>query len=323
MSSDPDAAHVDARPRLGLGLRLIGLATLVALGVGMRDRIGEAVGVFVGADFGTFAAAFALYLLGLFASALRASLWLRAWHMPSGLRSLAADVLAATTLNALTISGAGEGYRVHALVRRGAGTMDAWVAVVGDRLLGLGIFALAAGVGLVWTGAAWMGLSLPGLSLVPIALGIVGVLGLAFAKLPKLRAQVSDRVRARAMPRAALVAILALSVVTLVAWIASVIGLARALGLDAPMDVVAASAPLVAVAAFLPITIGGIGVREAGYALLLAPVGVSAAGGIALGLAQYACFLGVAILGGGVLVLRSIGGADASRGSTSDAALTP
>ena len=309
------------RTWLATGLRAVGLSILAALGFALRDRVADALGVLAGADPFALAVAFLFYLAGLFAAALRASIWLRAWDLPSARPALLADVLAATTLNAITVSGLGEGYRIHALVRRGAGTTDAALAVFGDRLLGLAVFAIAAGVGLAWSGAAWVGIELPFAAIVPIAAVGGAALALACTRLPALRARLLDLLRARRMPRASLVAIVVLSVVTLVVWVVSVLGLARALGLDVPMDAVAASAPLVAVAAFLPVTIGGIGVREAGYALLLAPVGLSTAGGIALGLAQYACFLGVALLGAAVLAWRSIGGADATSGSRSQTAL--
>lgn len=322
MSSDRTRGAGE-RTWLATGLRAVGLSVLATLGFALRDRVADALDVLAAADPFALAVAFLFYLAGLFAAALRASIWLRAWGMPSARSALFGDVLAATTLNAITVSGLGEGYRIHALARRGAGTLDAALAVFGDRLLGLAVFAIAAGVGLAWSGAAWIGIELPGIAVVPLAAVGVGVLALACIKLPTLRARLVDRLRARRMPRASLVAIAALSVVTLVAWVVSVLGLARALGLDVPMDAVAASAPLVAVAAFLPVTIGGIGVREAGYVLLLAPAGLSTAGGIALGLAQYACFLGVAVLGGAVLATRSIGGRDATSGSESQAATRP
>lgn len=302
------ARETDAGPRvpLGLGLRLVGVAILGGLAWSMRDRLVEAIDALVAVDPTLFALAFALYFVGLVVSALRAAIWLEAWGMPAGRRALVGDVLAATMLNALAVSGAGEAYRVQALVSRGATAVDAALAVFGDRLLGLAVFAVGAGLGLVWTGAAWMGLSLSGLAVVPIAAVCVMALGVAVACLPGLRARLLDRLRERSMPRGTLVLIVALAVVTLVTSAASVAVLASALGLEAPFDVVAATAPLVAVAAFLPITIGGIGVREAGYALLLAPVGVGAGGAIALGLAQYACFLVVAALGGAILIARML-----------------
>jgi hypothetical protein len=54
----------------------------------------------------------------------------------------------------------------------------------------------------------------------------------------------------------------------------------------------------------LPISIGGIGVREAGYALLLGPYGVSPGEAVALGLLQYGGYLVVAAIGGVLLVVE-------------------
>ncbi len=289
-------------------IRLLGLVVIGALAVQMRERVVEALVVLRGADPALLAAGFVLYVGGLVGTALRASLWLRGWRLEAPPVALLGDVLASTLLNAVTVSGAGELYRVQAIVGRGAGAVDAAFAVFADRILGLGIFASAALLGLVWTGAAWLGLAFSGTSVVPIVLGGAAVASVVLALTPTFRERLLDGLRRRRLPRATLAAIAGLAIGTLSCWVLSVACLARALGLEVPFGVLAATAPMVAVAAFLPITIGGIGVREAGYSLLLAPVGVSASGAIALGLAQYACFLVAALLGGGVLLFRTLAG---------------
>ncbi|MCA9583074.1 MAG: flippase-like domain-containing protein, partial [Myxococcales bacterium] len=64
----------------------------------------------------------------------------------------------------------------------------------------------------------------------------------------------------------------------------------------------------VTIATLLPITIGGAGVREMGYVLLLGPHGVSQDSAIALGILQYSAFVGIALLGGGTVLLGRLGG---------------
>jgi uncharacterized membrane protein YbhN (UPF0104 family) len=294
--------------RAGRTLRLLGLLVIGGLAFQMRERLVEALVVLRGADPALLAAGFVLYLGGLVGTALRASLWLRGWRLQGPPIALLGDVLASTLLNAVTVSGAGELYRVQAIVGRGAGAMDAAFAVFADRVLGLGVFAGAALLGLAWTGAAWLGLAFSWTIVLPFLLGGLAVASGALALMPTHRGRLLEGLRRRRLPRATLAAIGGLALGTLSCWVLSVACLARALGLEVPFDVLVATAPLVAVAAFLPITIGGIGVREAGYSLLLAPVGVTASGAIALGLAQYACFLIAALLGGGVLLARTVGG---------------
>ncbi len=74
--------------------------------------------------------------------------------------------------------------------------------------------------------------------------------------------------------------------------------LADALGLDLPWAFVALYHPLVALAAAAPITIGGFGLREATYALLLGEVGVPTGDALALGLLWWAIGATVGLSGG-------------------------
>jgi len=90
----------------------------------------------------------------------------------------------------------------------------------------------------------------------------------------------------------------------------SVAVLARALGVEQPLSVWFSVVPLVALAAVLPISIGGFGIRENATAFLLAEQGVPVdrAVGVALlwGLSQ----LAIGLIGGVLFLL------DRSRGPT-------
>lgn len=84
--------------------------------------------------------------------------------------------------------------------------------------------------------------------------------------------------------------------------------LGRAIGIDIPIVVWFFVWPLAKIAGLLPLTQGGIGVREAAQAALFAPFGVSAVRAVATGLVFQAVILSGGLLSGGIaLVLRRDG----------------
>lgn len=72
---------------------------------------------------------------------------------------------------------------------------------------------------------------------------------------------------------------------------------AKALGLDVGWTAVLAFFPVVAIVQVLPLTIGGLGTREAALVFFLHPLGVAQADAFALGLLVYLVNLGVSLLG--------------------------
>ncbi len=72
---------------------------------------------------------------------------------------------------------------------------------------------------------------------------------------------------------------------------------ARSLGIDVGLVPMIALVPVVAIAQVLPISVGGLGLREGALVLLLAPLGVGAAKATALGLLLYGINLVVSLLG--------------------------
>ncbi|MEA3056715.1 MAG: glycosyltransferase 2 family protein [Actinomycetota bacterium] len=72
---------------------------------------------------------------------------------------------------------------------------------------------------------------------------------------------------------------------------------ARALGLDVGPTAILAFMPAVAIAQVLPISLGGLGVREGAFVLFLHPLGVERGEAIALGLLFYGMNLAVSLLG--------------------------
>jgi uncharacterized membrane protein YbhN (UPF0104 family) len=90
--------------------------------------------------------------------------------------------------------------------------------------------------------------------------------------------------------------------------------LARGLGIAVPWPAIAAAVPLVLLAAQIPITPGGTGLREAAYLYFLGRVGVSHALALALALGWLAVLAGVSLVGAvGFLFERAHGREAAAR----------
>ena len=72
----------------------------------------------------------------------------------------------------------------------------------------------------------------------------------------------------------------------------------RSLGTDLPVSFWFAAVPLVSLAMVLPISIGGVGIREGGLAVLLAPYGVSSEKAVAIGLLWFLVTIVCGLVGG-------------------------
>ncbi len=101
---------------------------------------------------------------------------------------------------------------------------------------------------------------------------------------------------ARANPRQAL-AILGTAMLYQVSVVASVVLIATAIEVPAPVIALIAFVPAVAMVQVLPISLSGLGVREGMLVLFLGPLGVSRSVAIGLGLMWYASLLLVSVLG--------------------------
>ena len=87
------------------------------------------------------------------------------------------------------------------------------------------------------------------------------------------------------------------SVVYQLAIVGAGILAARAIGISIGPTALLAFIPAVAIVQVLPVSVGGLGVREGAFALFLQPLGVPAGQAIALGLAMYAMHLIASLLG--------------------------
>ena len=179
---------------------------------------------------------------------------------------------------------------------------------VADRLIDFASLGL-----LITAGAVVAGVELTGWTL-PVA-GVLGFLALAAAgiALPAvLRAlllRLPPRLRRRARrtlvalrhisrrPAPALLAV-ALSLTMQSIFILVSARLGDAVGAHAPLWAWFVAWPLAKIIAMLPVTLGGLGVRDAALAGLLVPFGVPAAFGVVASLAWNAVIFGGALLGG-------------------------
>ena len=80
-------------------------------------------------------------------------------------------------------------------------------------------------------------------------------------------------------------------------------GLGLAIGIDIPVYVWLFVWPLAKISGLLPVTQGGIGVREAAQAVLFAPFGVSAARAVATGLVFEVVIIAGGLVGGAIALL--------------------
>jgi len=271
-------------------LRAIGLLVVVGLVVSSRDVVLASVDVLGGVDPGIYLLGLLLYVLGLAVSAFRAHTILIAFKANVTYGEILSDFLKATALNASFAMGAGELYRVNRLRKSGLDLGTASAAVVLDRGVGLATVALAGLSGAAISGAHALGVVISPMiltgSILAGVLTVVAGIRLLKHRLPKALIAIA------APPVLLRITLACLAVLGF--WIASVWVFAQALGINVAIGVIAFAAPLVTLATLLPISIGGIGLREAGYALLLAPYGVASSEAVALGLVQYTSFLLVA-----------------------------
>lgn len=230
-------------------------------------------------------------------------------HVP--LRTLSKHYLAGQFVgNALPSTVGGDVLRVSRCSKDTGSTEVAFASVVLERLTGFVALPLLTFVGftarpdLVDAQRSWIA--------IVIAAGTLLVLGviLLLAASPRLAGRFVHRAnwtrfigivhvgvdRLRHDPRDAAGA-LAAAVAYQLTVVAAVYCAVHTIGLTIPNGVVLAYIPAVAMVQVLPISVGGLGVREGMLALLLHPLGVPTGQAVALGLLWYAMTIVVSLLG--------------------------
>jgi hypothetical protein len=186
----------------------------------------------------------------------------------------------------------------------------AFASVALERMTGFLVLPLLVAIGIVLKPSL---LSEEHAWLAPVvAVGTLAVLGLLIllAAHPRFGGRFKDRQNwlrfvgavhrgvddARANPRQAL-AIFGVSMLYQASVILSVVFIATAIEIPAPVIAIIAFFPAVAMVQVLPISLSGLGVREGMLVLFLVPLGVTRDKAIGLGLMWYASLLIVSVLG--------------------------
>ncbi|MBF9033168.1 hypothetical protein HKCCE2091_02870 [Rhodobacterales bacterium HKCCE2091] len=269
-----------------------------------------------------FVAVFALFLLSHVAAA--AKWWLlldRGLPYRLALRAHFAGLAAN-----LCLPGAVGGDAVRAAVAYRAMPDVARVAAgsVADRVIDLLALCLLSGIGLLsfaHEGSQTALVLQAGFAVAAVALGLVYVLPSALPRLwslvPRLPGRdtglrIADAIAAIGRKPLFCGGILLFSMLIQGVLIVISLWLARGLGLEIGLAEWAFAWPLAKVLAVLPISLGGLGLREASLAALLAPLGASAPDVVAAGLAWQAVLWLTGGLGALVQVLPGLSGPPAA-----------
>jgi uncharacterized membrane protein YbhN (UPF0104 family) len=266
------------------------------------------------ANWALWAAGLGVYLFAQTVSSLR---WRMLAHVQgfsgSRLRYLAYYFIGMFFNLVLPTSIGGDMTRTWYLVtREGAGLprekrqVAGFMSVSGDRLNGL--FAL---IGVACVAALccptplprWIWWTVGGLASAALAsAAALPWAGALLASQPRLRWLAEGASRYVNAPRTLLIATL-LSFVVQGASVLLACLLGTALGLPVPPAYYGVLAPLVALLALLPISLNGMGLREAGTVVLLAPLGVGAGEAVTLAVLTFAVYTAASLGGGAVLLL--------------------
>jgi uncharacterized membrane protein YbhN (UPF0104 family) len=271
-----------------------------------------------GADLGYVSLAMVAYLVGQVISAVRWTVLSRPLGFNMGLSGMTAYYFIGMFFNLFAPGTVGGDLsKIYYLTREGqqdgneswgAATLRAAVSVVADRAVGMCV--------LVWLGAAGLLLFAhyriqPAVRSATLALAGGLLLGglclpLITKYLPQDSHPLVSKLRValesygRHLTAVPIAMALSLIVHLLQAWMHVVMG--KALGMELPFSFCIILYPLVGTFAAIPVSFGGIGLRESGYMYLLVALGFASEKGIAFGLLL---FIVVAIdsLLGGVLFL--------------------
>jgi uncharacterized membrane protein YbhN (UPF0104 family) len=290
-------------------LRLAGSAALLAF-LAWRTDWRQMAAAFAGLRAGWWLAAVGLYAVTQVVSSLRWRLLARplGFHQPLG-RFVAFYYVGMFFNLVLPTSVGGDVVRAWYLDARSGRKAAAFLSVFADRASGLLML-----IAIACAAAACSPLDLPPRALWTVygvgasaCLGLAGLLGLArysglstqYPKLAKLLAaarhlSVALLPRPRLLLVTTLLSVFVQSANVVVLWLAGL-----ALGLDVPASYYWVLVPVVTLMTMLPVSVNGMGVREWGTVLMLAPLGVGREAATALALLWFLTFSAVSVTGAG------------------------
>lgn len=217
------------------------------------------------------------------------------------------------------------------IVMKGSGRKTALaVGSLADRLIDTAVLIIIAAGGAIWLGAR-AGVHPAGLAVAAVGVIVVGLAGVVLlrplaalirrlapkGKLGLVVADVATAMEEMASRRVTLLGCIMLSGLIQLSFALMNGAIAKNIGVDAPLAAWVFAWPLAKLVATLPVSFGGLGVREASIAGLLTPMGHEAAGVIAASLIwqtiQYAGAL-IGALAQSISAPTIAGGAGTSHG---------
>ncbi len=286
--------------------RGVGLLVAIALFVWQRERVIAAGTILAEGNPLAWAIAALLQFLSIIFASFRFSFLLRSVQKPIPFASIYADLVCTVALNAALLMGVGDLYRMRQTNVHVGNLALTTSLIVLDRIIGFAIVCSVALTAMLWVGSSGFSLhnAILWIGLISLGAAFVLIRRLAQTKQTSIWVDIKRPFAALfARPQMGLYALFMSLGVSLL-WLASIVIVSRGLGISVGIAPIVFAASAVTVATILPISVGGIGVREAGYAYLLASHGVSTSQAIALGVAQYALLLPVIVAGAMLAVVR-------------------
>jgi uncharacterized membrane protein YbhN (UPF0104 family) len=293
----------------------IAISALLLAAVALSVDWADARQSLEGAEVGWFGLAVVLVEASLLLGAIRWHGLVRAAGLPAGRgECVRAYMIGAFTSIALPTGFGGDLVRSWIVARERAGLARSLVSVVADRVSALVAFLVVA-----WLAVAVDPGSVPGALLGLLALATAAVVAGAGAlviavkrpgrltrlvpqRLQPVAADARSVLRAYAGDTGLLARQLAMGLAFQVLAVMAVWALARGLGLELDLALIAVVTPLVLLATLLPISIAGFGVREGAFAALLGEAGVATSDAVLISLLSVAA-MAVASLPGGLLII--------------------
>jgi uncharacterized membrane protein YbhN (UPF0104 family) len=288
-------------------LRVGGSLALVVV-LALRTDLGVVARAASGVRWGWWLAAVACFVLAQVVSSMRWRALARPLGFAQPLSSFTSWYFVGTFFNlVLPTSVGGDVVRAWYLGRNSSRGPDAVLSVFADRLNGLYVLvALAALAALVVPLPGWVVAWVAG----AVACGVTGLVLLLLLPrragrdggprrgvVGKLRPLAASLVVYRRAPGllagVTLYSVCVQSLNVLLVWM-----LARGVGVSVSLTYCFVFVPLVSLLTLAPFSINGMGVREGGTVLLLAPAGVAAGQAVTLSLLWFSVFLATGMLGG-------------------------
>jgi uncharacterized protein (TIRG00374 family) len=287
----------------------VGLLALVALSIDW-DTVAHGL---ANADWWLFALATVIYFCGFVIATVRWDSLLHAAHVGVGfLPSLRAYLIGMFANNLLPSGYGGDAVRAWVVAGTGKPLARSVTSVIVDRAS-----ALACLILLAWVGVAFKAGDVPGdvVILLAVATGLAllaGLAGLLIVRrsglgrfLPdgvrEYTGEVATVLRAYERDRGLLARVVVLGVVYQATVLVAFWLIAEALGLDLDPVILAIVVPPVLLAAVLPISVAGFGVREGAFVVLLGEFGISSADATLLSVLSVAS-VALASLPGGLAI---------------------